>query len=260
MLFRQLIYAALGVGLLAGVLLTLVQQFQVMPLILAAEQYESTPPSLPTTQTAHSHHERATVEHGHQAWSPEDGNERLGFSLLSNVLAGIGMAMTLLGAMGWLQARRNIQHQDKPYQAMIQTKIQTMIQGVGWGMAGFATFFVAPALGLPPEIPGIEAAPIGNRQTWWILTVLSTALSIALVVFAPKRWKAVGVCLLFVPHLIALPPVPGPEFLQTDPNTVAALTQLHHQFIVASTLSNFLYWILLGVASVAVMRFWIVKK
>lgn len=34
-------------------------------------------------------------------------------------------------------------------------------------MAGFAAFTVAPALGLPPELPGMMAADLGPRQARW---------------------------------------------------------------------------------------------
>ena len=44
-----------------------------------------------------------------------------------------------------------------------------------WGLAGFAVFTIAPGLGLPPELPGVPAAPLLSRQIWWVTAVLATA-------------------------------------------------------------------------------------
>jgi hypothetical protein len=33
----------------------------------------------------------------------------------------------------------------------------------------------APAIGLPPELPGIEAAALQSRQLWWVATAVATA-------------------------------------------------------------------------------------
>lgn len=44
----------------------------------------------------------------------------------------------------------------------------TRTQGLLWGLAGCATFVLAPTLGLPPELPGTAAADLTLRQTWWI--------------------------------------------------------------------------------------------
>ena len=36
--------------------------------------------------------------------------------------------------------------------------------GIIWGLAGFIAVHFAPAIGLPPELPGSSAADVGARQ------------------------------------------------------------------------------------------------
>lgn len=79
-------------------------------------------------------------------------------------------------------------------------------QGVAWGLAGFAAFQMAPALGLPPELPGTIAAELGQRQLWWAGTVLATAAGIAVMAFGRSLLVgSAGAVLLVIPHLIGAP-------------------------------------------------------
>jgi hypothetical protein len=53
--------------------------------------------------------------------------------------------------------------------------------GLLWGLAGFACFTVAPALGLPPKPPGVPVADVRARQLWWALTAGVTATGLILI-------------------------------------------------------------------------------
>ena len=77
------------------------------------------------------------------------------------------------------------------------------------GSAGFTVFALAPALGLPPLPPGMEAAGLVQRQVWWIVTATTTAIGLGLIVF-PRRlvYPVIGVGLLILPHLIGAPEPP----------------------------------------------------
>ncbi len=157
-------------GLLAALLLTLLQSFWVAPLILQAETYES---AAPAEQHEHAAGQAvAAHEHDSEAWSPEDGWQRV------------------LSTTGGYSLRE-------------PGRVST---GALWGLGGFAVFCLAPTLGLPPELPGTAAADLGQRQTWWIGTAAATAVGLALLVFA-RHWlfKALGAALLVVPHLIGAP-------------------------------------------------------
>lgn len=79
-------------------------------------------------------------------------------------------------------------------------------QGLLWGLAGFATFQLAPAMGLAPELPGSVAADLSARQVWWLGTVLATGTGIVILVFGRSFTTAVlGGALLAAPHVIGAP-------------------------------------------------------
>jgi cobalt transporter subunit CbtA len=217
--FRSIVFAAVTAGLVVGAIITVVQQFGTVPLILKAEVYERSAEAAVASNaapTGHSEH-----EHDGTAWEPHDGLERNLYTAAANILTAIGFALLLGG-----------------FYALRGSPVSWR-QGLLWGLAGFAVFTVAPGLGLPPELPGVPAAPLGPRQFWWVATALATAVGIALFVFRPSIVAAVlGFCLIVVPHLIGAPHLAE---VYTD-----VPKQLSHQFAVAATLTSFLFWMLLG--------------
>jgi cobalt transporter subunit CbtA len=197
---------------LSGVFAAVAHQIATVPLILQAEAYEQ--PS-----------EHAMAAHKNNGvWEPENGAERTAFTLLADILTGVGFAL-LLGAgltirggeAGWRQ-------------------------GLLWGLAGFATFTAAPSLGLPPQLPGSEAAPLVDRQLWWLGTAVATGCSLALIAFTTRaRWAILAATLIVLPHLYG-----APEPLEHVATAHAALA---HRFIVAGTVVNLLFWLLLGAST-----------
>ena len=221
--FRNIVVVAALAGAIAGLGMTVAQQLTTVPLILKAEVYESAAP-------AHDHGDAATPAHSHGAaagetedegWAPADGVERTFFSLLANIVTGVGFALLLVAASELFGGIRNWR------------------QGVFWGLAGFAIFTLAPGLGLPPELPAMPAADLGARQLWWAATALSTAIALGLLFYGRSLVAALAaIALLVTPHLIGAPqPVsyesPIPE-------------GLHHSFVVAVVLTTLLFWVLLG--------------
>jgi cobalt transporter subunit CbtA len=233
MLFRRIIFSALCIGLLSGFLFSIVQYIGVSPIILAAEQYE-----VAEVQTApvQSHHHGDEIGAGHhhntEAWSPSDGIERSVYTLLSNVLAGIGFAAIILSIMCQLQLKGWV--------------IFSPAKGLVIGLAGFVAFFAMPGIGLPPEIPGIETAPLDNRQSWWLLAVISSGLGLGILAFAKGVYKILGIVFMALPFVVGAPHSTGPEFGQTDERVVAVLIDLHQQFILASGMANLVFWLALG--------------
>jgi len=213
-------------GLLAALLLTLLQSFWVAPLILEAETYESAAPVA-------EHHEHgaegaAAHEHSAESWSPEDGWQRVLSTTGGNLVVAVGFALILVALYSLREPKR-------------------AATGALWGLAGFAVFCLAPTLGLPPELPGTAAADLGQRQAWWIGTASATALGLALLVFA-RHWlvKALGAVLLVLPHVIG---APQPEVHQS-----LAPEALEAQFKVASWLTNAAFWLALGLFSAWLYR------
>ena len=212
-------------GLLAALLLTLLQSLWVAPLILQAETYEKAPTS---TEIIHEHTGAAAHAHDTEAWEPEDGWQRVLSTTGGNLVVAVGFALMLAGL----------------YTLRAPTRTA---QGLLWGLAGYATFVLAPTLGLPPELPGTAAADLALRQTWWIGTAASTAAGIALIVFGRNGLlKVLGVAILAVPHVIGAPQPPVHSMLAPE--------ALEAQFKVASQLTNVAFWLALGLISAWLFR------
>lgn len=213
-------------GLLAALLLTLLQSFWVAPLILQAETYETAAPAV----AEHEHEAGAAEGHHHdaEAWSPEDGWQRVLSTTGGNLVVAVGFAL-LLAAM---------------YSLRSPARVTT---GALWGLGGFAVFCLAPNLGLPPELPGTAAADLAQRQLWWVGTAAATATGLALIAFAGNRaLKVVGAVLLVVPHVIGAP--------QPEVHESLAPEALESQFIAASLLTNAAFWLALGLISAWLFR------
>lgn len=212
-------------GLLAALLLTLLQSFWVSPLILQAETFEKSEPAAQVHE-----HAAGTAAHSHdgEAWEPEDGWQRVLSTTGGNLVVAVGFALMLAGL----------------YTLRAPTKTS---QGLLWGLAGYATFVLAPTLGLPPELPGTAAADLASRQIWWIGTAASTAVGLALIAFS-RHWlmKLLGVAILAVPHVIGAP--------QPQVHSMLAPEALETQFKIASQLTNVAFWLALGLISAWLFR------
>ncbi len=226
--------SALLVGVLSGSLLTAVQFWQVIPIIQSAERFEGGPTVAPVQ-------ERADKEQAASSWEPADGIERTGYTLLTNVLTAVGLALVILAAivtsLGSNDATRlNWRH------------------GLLWGTTGYAVFFLVPALGLPPEIPGAIAAPLKDRQLWWLFAVVCTAAGLGGAMFGkhPWRWAALG--LLVLPFLVGAPHSSTAMFAGQPPAVAAELAELARRFIVATAIATAVLWLALGFTSVWTVR------
>ena len=161
---RRILTTALMAGLVAGIVVSIIQYLVVHPLLVEAERFEARAAAVQAAPAAARTATEAATEA--EPWQPQDGVERTAYTLLANLLTGIGFAMLLGGGF-----------------AIYGGRVDT-VRGMYWGIAGFLTFALAPALGLPPEPPGVPAADLVARQGWWLGTVFATATGLAAVVFA----------------------------------------------------------------------------
>ena len=210
-MFRRIVLSAALAGAVAGIVLTGIQQLRVVPVILEAETYEVVEPGAAT----HAH-----TDGDHHDWSPADGFERTFWTGVANVGMGIGFALLLAAAFSL--------HTGTSWR-----------QGALWGLGGYAAFFVLPALGLPPELPGTESAALQDRQAWWLVTVTLSVTGVALLGLARGwPWKAAAVVLIAIPHLIG---APHPEV-----HSAVAPPELLRTFIIATAVANAVFWVVLG--------------
>jgi cobalt transporter subunit CbtA len=216
---RSIVFSSVIAGLIVGILVTIAHQFSTVPLILKGETYESAGVLAPS---GHRHAAATPAgDEGGEAWTPANGFERTAFTALGDVLTAIGFAL-LLTSLYVVSGRR-----------------VSWREGLFWGLAGFAVFTLAPGLGLPPELPGMPATALGPRQIWWVATAATTAAGLALLAFRRSPWAAVAaIVLIAVPHLVGAPP------MSDEPTAVPH--RLWHDFVVAVTLTSFLFWSALG--------------
>ncbi|RUW95880.1 MAG: cobalt transporter [Mesorhizobium sp.] len=250
-LFRNVVFVAAIAGLVAGVVLACMQAYATVPLILKAEVYEqaggghhhdhgaapattdtgavsTAAPAGNAMSSAAPAAEAAAPVAEDEGWAPADGLERFAFSVLANIVTGIGFALVLVAVSEFAGGVGNWR------------------QGVFWGLAGFAVFTLAPGLGLQPELPAMPAADLLPRQIWWSATVAATAIGLGLIVFRRSLPLTIlAVLLIVAPHIVGAP--------QPDSFETPIPEGLHHQFVVAVTVTNLVFWLVLG-AVVGVVR------
>ncbi len=207
-MLQRILLTAVIAGIAAGLLLSAIQWIDVIPSIHEAETYESAG--------------AGGMDHDHdaQAWAPGDGAERIGFTVLMNVLAAVGFALLLAAGFalrGAASARK----------------------GLLWGLAGFAAFSLAPSLGVPPELPGAAAAGLAERQAWWLMTAALTALGLAVIAFVRRPWlRPLGLALIALPHIVGAP--------QPEQHGGLAPAELADAFVVAVIVTSAVFWLALG--------------
>jgi cobalt transporter subunit CbtA len=211
MIFRMFA-AALAAGLLAAILITGLQSIITTPMILQAEVYEA-------ADTSHDHGTTDNAQH-ETDWMPEQGMERLFYTFLANCGAGVGFALLLIVGMsfnlGALGGGR----------------------GVMWGIGGFAAFTLAPALGLPPGVPGLAVPDEQIAQVWWVMTTVLSGVGLAAMVFGKSYvLKFLGMVLLVLPHVLGAPVGSGESQVPAE---------LAARFSASSIVLSAIFWVMIG--------------
>lgn len=213
-MFTRILTSALFAGAAAGLIAALLQLYFVQPVLLHAELYESgelvhfgASSTVPAAQDV-------------GGFSPV----RDGLSVVFTMLVYTGYAMVLLPMMALAQDRG----------AAINARI-----GLLWGLCGFLAVHFAPGFSLAPEVPGVAAADVYQRQMWWGGTVLAAAVALWLIAFG-RTWRAWGaaVVLLLAPHVIG---APEPEVL-----TGPVPTEIGALFAARSLGVGLAAWVMLG--------------
>lgn len=236
MLTRILTGGLLG-GFAAGLLAAVLHLLLVQPILLAAERYE-------VGELVHRPAAAQADDHGGDAeavgasspplsLAPALDPARDGLTVLSFGVTYAGFGLLLAAAMTMAGARG---HGPASLRA-----------GLAWGAAGWVTVQLAPALGLPPELPGMGAADLATQQAWWWATAATTALGLAILAFG-RGWPAVagGLALVVSLHVLGAPEpaaLTGPA-----PPELAAL------FAARALGVGLVAWLALGWAVVALRR------
>ena len=175
-MFQKIVVSALIAGFGAGIVHALLQFVFIQPLLIHAELFELGPlPGL----------DAVTVPHG--VFDPL----REALNVVFAVLVYTGYALVLLAVMSFAEERGHT---------------ITARNGLIWGIAGFVTMHLAPAFGLAPDMPGLNAAPVEPRQVWWFGTAAATGIGLWLIAFG-RNWAMWGAAIILIaaPHIIGAP-------------------------------------------------------
>ena len=226
----RVILAVLLAGITAGLIMGAIQHLRLTPFIMEAEVFEAAgggaahthdhaAPEAGETEAGHSH---AGHDHDHgEGWSPADGWQRTLATTLTAVMTGAGFAAVLAAV------------------SLISGIPITRQNGMIWGICGFLAVTLAPAVGLPPELPGMPAGDLVARQIWWVGTIAATAAGIYLIATRAEAWAlAVAILLIGLPHIIGAPAAVHGE--SAVPPGLAA------SFAANAIAANAIFWLLIG--------------
>ncbi|MEQ6203067.1 CbtA family protein [Sulfitobacter sp. HNIBRBA2951] len=195
-MLSKLLTSALFAGAAAGLIAGLLQLVFVQPVLLHAELYEG-------GDLVHLGGAVVSAQPELPGFDPV----RDLLSIVFTMLTYTGYAMMLVALMLLAEERG----------ADVDART-----GIIWGVAGFVAAHLAPGFSLAPEVPGVAAADVAERQIWWYATVVAAGIAMWLLAFG-RNWAmwGVAVILLAAPHIIG---APEPDtFTGPVPTEIAAL-------------------------------------
>ena len=175
-MFQKIVVSALIAGFGAGLVHALLQFVFIQPLLIHAELFELGPlPGLDAVTVP-----RGVIDPLREA-----------LNVVFAALVYTGYALVLLAVMSFAEERGHT---------------ITARNGLIWGIAGFVTMHLAPAFGLAPDMPGLNAAPVEPRQVWWFGTAAATGIGLWLIAFG-RNWAMWGAAIILIaaPHIIGAP-------------------------------------------------------
>ena len=206
-MIQRMVTSALFAGFAAGLFAALLHFAFIQKSILLGEDYESgalthfasgsDPAALPydhkvaadQSDAAKTAPEPVAADHAGGAGPTSEARNAL--TVLFSTLVYVAYALILVAGFALAD------YFGKPVTAR---------EGLLWGIAGFATFQLMPAMGLAPELPGTIAADLHLRQIWWWGTVGATASGLALIGYGKSPVALViAIVLLAMPHIVGAP-------------------------------------------------------
>ena len=220
---KNLFVSAIGAGIAAGLLASALQFTFVIPVLLEGELYET---------GARVHFGTDGSPQSDRGTPPLAGDWlRHSMTVAFNIVTYTGYGLLLAAMISF---------------ASLKGITTTAKQGLIWGLCGYIAVQLAPAISLPPELPGTIAAEVGQRQLWWISTILASAAGLGLIAFGHSYLPLAGVVLMAIPHLLGAPHLD--TFFGVAPPELAA------EFATLSLGAAAAGWVLLGGAVAAILQ------
>jgi cobalt transporter subunit CbtA len=206
-MIQKMLTSGLAAGVVAGLFAALLHFAFVQKFILLGEDYETGAAvhfaGLAAQTDDHHAADEATEAHDHDAAEVEAEHAhdpagaapsdftRNAWTVVFSALVYVAYALILAAGFGL---------------ARIYGYVITAREGLLWGLAGFASFHLAPAMGLAPELPGTAAADLDARQIWWWGTAFATATGLGLLAYGRGMvTAALAILVLALPHIIGAP-------------------------------------------------------
>ncbi|GGH65427.1 membrane protein [Comamonas phosphati] len=255
MLFRRLIWTSLFIALVVGSLQAVLQHRLAVPIILAAEVFEEGASSQTTVPLPlHDEHPHGAEQAGHapllatphehehaeatQEWTPANGHERAFWTWVATVLNTLALALLALAAMA-TSLLATIRRGDQPARALPL--------GISVAVMGWFSLHLWPTLGLPAELPGMEAAALSARQGWWLWAAVSALGACALLALSRKSWRwPLAALLLALPFLVGAPQLAGDPLGAFGPEAQTQMRALQARFGVVTHLLAATQWLGIG--------------
>jgi cobalt transporter subunit CbtA len=220
---KNLFVSAICAGIAAGLLASALQLTFVIPVLLEGELYET---------GARVHFGTDGSPQSDRGTPPLAGDWlRHSMTVAFNIVTYTGYGLLLAAMISF---------------ASLKGITTTAKQGLIWGLCGYIAVQLAPAISLPPELPGTIAAEVGQRQLWWISTILASAAGLGLIAFGHSYLPLAGVVLMAIPHLLGAPHLD--TFFGVAPPELAA------EFATLSLGAAAAGWVLLGYAVAAILQ------
>ncbi len=182
-MLKKIVTSAVFAGVGAGVLAALLQLALVVPLIMEAELFES---------GARVHFPEGGSPQSDRG-APSVWEEPLRHIYTVGFSAVTFTAYAFLMIAGFLLAER--------FGHEVTTR-----RGLFWGLCGGLAVVIAPAISMPPELPGAIGAEVGPRQAWYLSCVVLTLIGLSQIGLGTRaRYMMTTPVFLLVPHLIGAP-------------------------------------------------------
>jgi len=226
-MIQRMLAGGLVAGFAAGLLAALLHFAFLQKIILLGEEYETG--ALVHFAGGGEASHPAGHDHGadHGA-APEDvGDGGLSRNALTILFTGLTYASYGLVLVAAFALAEHFGHRVDAREGML------------WGLGAYLAFQLAPAMGLPPELPGSVAADLTDRQVWYFATVIATGLGLVLIASGRGVVPAIlGGALIAAPHAIGAP--------HLDNFSGVAPPELSAEFAARALGVGFATWAVLG--------------
>lgn len=165
----RIIYAALIAGIGAGLLLFLLQHYQLLPLLQEAERYRYVASDTTGSVT--------------DLISAYQSTRQI---LALDIMTATGLAI-LPALVLWLKKHTGIW------------------RGMGLGILGYLAFYVVPTLVHQPTLNELSPSDVAEQDQWWMISAVCTWLGLVLIFHVPNRLMKVAGIAILLAQLFYLP-------------------------------------------------------